>query len=160
MSDLRELGERFFFSNTCCRNFVFKIIKPSDGSKEVSMAEFEDFEWRVLSCGVNLDMVKILNAHVYVWWSYFMFIYLRWKDWLTCEEGLAVHDYNTLDGVLLRVLAWGRARAKRGVDVDGVFWYTKHVHYTLVWIWLWNYVRNQMLVSLRGGGGELGNLKL
>jgi hypothetical protein len=23
-------------------------------------------------------------------------------------------------------------------DVDGVFWYTKHVHYTLVWIWLWN----------------------
>jgi hypothetical protein len=20
--------------------------------------------------------------------------------------------------------------------VDGVFWYTKHVHYTLVWIWL------------------------
>jgi hypothetical protein len=22
--------------------------------------------------------------------------------------------------------------------VDGVFWYTKHVHYTLVWIWLWN----------------------
>jgi hypothetical protein len=23
-------------------------------------------------------------------------------------------------------------------DVDGVFWYTKHVHYTLVWICLWN----------------------
>jgi hypothetical protein len=22
-----------------------------------------------LSCGVNLDVVKILNAHVYVWWS-------------------------------------------------------------------------------------------
>jgi hypothetical protein len=22
--------------------------------------------------------------------------------------------------------------------VDGVFWYTKHVHYTLVWIFLWN----------------------
>jgi hypothetical protein len=22
--------------------------------------------------------------------------------------------------------------------VDGVFWYTKHVHYTLVWILLWN----------------------
>jgi hypothetical protein len=22
--------------------------------------------------------------------------------------------------------------------VDGVFWYTKHVHYTLVWICLWN----------------------
>jgi hypothetical protein len=24
------------------------------------------------------------------------------------------------------------------VGVDGVFWYTKHVHYTLVWIYLWN----------------------
>jgi hypothetical protein len=23
-----------------------------------------------------------------------------------------------------------------GGTVDGVFWYTKHVHYTLVWIWL------------------------
>jgi hypothetical protein len=23
-------------------------------------------------------------------------------------------------------------------DVDGAFWYTKHVHYTLVWISLWN----------------------
>jgi hypothetical protein len=23
-------------------------------------------------------------------------------------------------------------------NVDGVFWYTKHVHYTLVWICLWN----------------------
>jgi hypothetical protein len=23
-------------------------------------------------------------------------------------------------------------------NVDGVFWYTKHVHYTLVWILLWN----------------------
>jgi hypothetical protein len=22
-----------------------------------------------LSCGVNLDVVKILNAHLYVWWS-------------------------------------------------------------------------------------------
>jgi hypothetical protein len=44
-----------------------------------------------------------------------------------------VHDYNTLDEVLLRVLA-PRARAKRGGDVDSVFWYTKHVHYTLVWI--------------------------
>jgi hypothetical protein len=44
MSNLRELGERFL-SNICCRNFVFKIIKkPSDGSKEVSMAEIGDFE--------------------------------------------------------------------------------------------------------------------
>jgi hypothetical protein len=23
-------------------------------------------------------------------------------------------------------------------QVDGVLWYTKHVHYTLVWIWLQN----------------------
>jgi hypothetical protein len=30
--------------------------------------------------------------------------------------------------------------SKKGkrVDVDGVFWYIKHVHYTLVWICLWN----------------------
>jgi hypothetical protein len=34
---------------------------------------------------------------------------------------------------------WG-AVAGRGVavTVDGVFWYAKHVLYTLVWIWLWN----------------------
>jgi hypothetical protein len=83
-------------------------------------------------------VVKILNAHVYVWWSLLYVYVLKIKDWLTCEEGLAVHDYNTLDEVLLRVLARGRERAKRGGDVDGVFWYTKHVHYTLVWIWLWN----------------------
>jgi hypothetical protein len=45
MSDLRDLGERFL-SNTCCRNFVFKIIKNPliEANKEVSMAEFEDFE--------------------------------------------------------------------------------------------------------------------
>jgi hypothetical protein len=50
------------------------------------------------------------------------------------KKDLAEHDYNTLDKVLLRVLARGRARSKRGGDVDSVFWYTKHVHYTLVWI--------------------------
>jgi hypothetical protein len=85
-----------------------------------------------LSCGVNLDVVKILNAHVYVWWSLLYVYVLKIKDWLTCEEELAVHDYNTLNEVLLR------ARAKRGGDVDGVFWYTNDVHYTLAWIWLWN----------------------
>jgi hypothetical protein len=50
------------------------------------------------------------------------------------KKELAEHDFNTLDKVLLRVLARGRARSKREGDVDGVFWYTKHVHYTLVWI--------------------------
>jgi hypothetical protein len=30
----------------------------------------------------------------------------------------------------LRAMAWTRGVA---VDVDGVFWYTKHVLYTLVW---------------------------
>jgi hypothetical protein len=35
------------------------------------------------------------------------------------KKDLAKHDYNTLDEVLLRVLARGRARAKRGGDVDG-----------------------------------------
>jgi hypothetical protein len=67
-----------------------------------------------LSCGVNLDVVKIVKKY------------------------LAEHDYNTLDEVFLRVLARGPARAKRGGDVDGVLWYTKYVHYTLVWICLWN----------------------
>jgi hypothetical protein len=45
MSDLRELGERFL-SNTCCRNFVFENHKnpPTEASKEVSIAEIEDFE--------------------------------------------------------------------------------------------------------------------
>jgi hypothetical protein len=50
------------------------------------------------------------------------------------KKDLAEHDYNALDEVLLRVLARGRASAKRGGDVDGVFSYTKQVHYTLVWI--------------------------
>jgi hypothetical protein len=54
------------------------------------------------------------------------------------KKDLAEHDYNTLDEVLLREVARGRARANRGGDVDGVFWYTKHVHYILVWISLWN----------------------
>jgi hypothetical protein len=40
-------------------------------------------------------------------------------------------------------IPWGHASAPTGVApealqergcVDGVFWYTKHVHYTLVWI--------------------------
>jgi hypothetical protein len=52
------------------------------------------------------------------------------------KKELAEHDYNALDEVLLRIFARGRARAKRGGDVDCVFWYTKHVHYTLVWIYL------------------------
>jgi hypothetical protein len=54
------------------------------------------------------------------------------------KKYLAAHDYNALDEVLSRLLARGRARAKRGGDVDGVFWFTKHVHYTLVCIYLWN----------------------
>jgi hypothetical protein len=83
-------------------------------------------------------VVKILNAHVYVWWSLLYVYVLKIKDWLTCEKNLAKHDYNALDEVLLRVLARGRARSKHGGDVDGVFGYTKHVHYTLVWICLWN----------------------
>jgi hypothetical protein len=50
------------------------------------------------------------------------------------KKDLGEHDYNALDEVLLGVLARGRARAKRGGGVDGVFWYIKHVHYTSVWI--------------------------
>jgi hypothetical protein len=37
------------------------------------------------------------------------------------KKDLAEHNYNALDEVLLRVLARGRARAKRGGDVDSVF---------------------------------------
>jgi hypothetical protein len=70
-----------------------------------------------LSCGVNLDLVKILNPHVY---------YIK-------DKGLStISTPWTKD--LLRVLARGRARSKQGGYVDGVFWYTKHVHYSLVWI--------------------------
>jgi hypothetical protein len=39
-----------------------------------------------LSCGVNLDVVKILNTHVYVWWSLLYVYVLKIKDGLTCEE--------------------------------------------------------------------------
>jgi hypothetical protein len=50
------------------------------------------------------------------------------------KKDLAAHGYNALDEVLLQVLPRGRAKSKRGGDVDGVFWYTKHAHYTLVCI--------------------------
>jgi hypothetical protein len=44
MSDMRELGERFL-SKTCCSNFIIENHKnPSNGSKEVRMAEIEDLE--------------------------------------------------------------------------------------------------------------------
>jgi hypothetical protein len=44
MRDMRELGERFL-SNSCCTNFIFENHKKtSNGSKEVSIAEIEDFE--------------------------------------------------------------------------------------------------------------------
>jgi hypothetical protein len=32
----------------------------------------------------------------------------------------------------------GKVSKLASYSVDGVFWYTKHVHYTLVWIYLWN----------------------
>jgi hypothetical protein len=51
------------------------------------------WDWRPrvksLSCGVNLDVVKILNTHVYVWWSLLYVYVLKIKDWLTCEEGFS-----------------------------------------------------------------------
>jgi hypothetical protein len=43
MSDMRELGERFLPDN-CCRNFILEIKKPSNESREVSMAKIEGFE--------------------------------------------------------------------------------------------------------------------
>jgi hypothetical protein len=66
MSDLRELGERFFLILVAGIFCFENHKKPSDGSKEVSMAEIEKLRVKCLSCGVNLDVVKILNTHVYV----------------------------------------------------------------------------------------------
>jgi hypothetical protein len=40
--------------------------------------------------------------------------------------------------ITLRALVWHAKRLYATLVVDGVFWYTKHVHYTLVWIGLWN----------------------
>jgi hypothetical protein len=37
------------------------------------------------------------------------------------KKELVEHDYNALDEVLLWVLARGRARSKRGGDVDSLF---------------------------------------
>jgi hypothetical protein len=119
MSDLRELGERFL-SNPCCRNFISKIIKTLQRKQRSKYR----WNWRLrvksLSCGVNLDVVKILNSHVYVWW-WLLYVYvLKIKDWLTCEERFR--------GTWLQRL--GRSSftstwAKRGGDVDGVFWSVK-----------------------------------
>jgi hypothetical protein len=43
------------------------------------------------------------------------------------KKDLAEHNYNPLDEVLLRVLARGRARSKRGGDVDGVYFGTPNM---------------------------------
>jgi hypothetical protein len=51
-----------------------------------------------LSCGVNLDVVKILNAHVCVCWSLLYDYVLKIKDWLTCEERFS--------GTWLQRLGW------------------------------------------------------
>jgi hypothetical protein len=52
--------------------------------------------------------------------------------WITGEE----KDSSILE------LRWAaktaRADLEKEKNVDGVFWYTKHVRYTLVWICLWN----------------------
>jgi hypothetical protein len=66
MSDLRELGERFFLSNTCCRNFVFENHKTLQRKQRGKHGWGWRFRVKSLSCGVNLDVLKILNAHVYV----------------------------------------------------------------------------------------------
>jgi hypothetical protein len=74
MIDLRELGERFL-SNTCYRNFVWKIIKTQRWKQRSK----HGWDWRLrvksLSCGVNLDVIKILNANVYIWWS-LLYVYV------------------------------------------------------------------------------------
>jgi hypothetical protein len=61
----------------------------------------------------------------------FMFIILKIKDWLTYEGRISeVCFQHHGEKFFCKELARGRARSKRGGDVDGVFWYTKHVHYT------------------------------
>jgi hypothetical protein len=47
------------------------------------------------------------------------------------------HPSTTGTLLVLKTVEAGTAAAGGGA-VDGVFWYTKYVHYTLVWICLWN----------------------
>jgi hypothetical protein len=55
--------------------------------------------------------------------------------WLTYEGRISgTHFQHVGQKFFYEKLTQGRARS----DIDGVFWYTKHLHYTLVWIWLWN----------------------
>jgi hypothetical protein len=67
--------------------YFWKIIKTLQWKQRSK----HGWNWRLrvksLSCGVNLDVVNILNAHVYVWWSLLYVYELKKKDWLTCEEG-------------------------------------------------------------------------
>jgi hypothetical protein len=62
----------------------------------------------------------------------FMFVVLKIKDWLICEERISGAWFQHLGQSSFTNTCRGRARSKHGGDVDGVFLYTKHVHYTLV----------------------------
>jgi hypothetical protein len=74
-----------------------KTMKTLQRSKEVSMTGIEDLEWKVWVVGVNLDFVKNLNAHVYDDDHSFMFIILKVKDWLTCEERIRGARFHHLE---------------------------------------------------------------
>jgi hypothetical protein len=65
----------------------------------------------------------------------FMFIILKIKDLLTCEERISGVRFQHLgQKIFYEYLLEDEQDLSIGGDVDGVFWYTKHVHYTLVWI--------------------------
>jgi hypothetical protein len=66
----------------------------------------------------------------------FMFVILKIKDWLTCEWRISGANFQHHGQKFFwKEVARGWVRSKCVGDVDGVFWYTKHVHYTLVWAW-------------------------
>jgi hypothetical protein len=59
-----------------------------------------DWNWRLrvksLSCGVNIDVVKILNAHIYVWWS-LLWVRLVACIWRTRFPGCSLTLFGCLD---------------------------------------------------------------
>jgi hypothetical protein len=75
-------------SNTCCRNFILKIIKTLQWKQRGKHGWDWSLRVKSLSCGVNLNVVKILNTHVYGWSLLYVYV-LKINDWLTCEEGFS-----------------------------------------------------------------------
>jgi hypothetical protein len=65
--------------------------------------------------------------------GFFLCPYTLHTGWVNLGAFLAHTGWVKLSAFLPH-MGW----VNRGSFVDGVFWYTKHIHYTLVWICLWN----------------------